>query len=104
MTMKPGVTLDNVQGIAIQAMFKLDELFNELGYPLVITSTTDGKHMVGSLHYVGLAFDLRIRHMPEDVIKDVKLKIVKTLKLLSTRFQVVLEKTHIHVEYDRRIN
>jgi hypothetical protein len=66
------------------------------GRPAIITSTTDGKHMSGSLHYKGLAVDLRIR----DLAPDEQERYYDELKLaLSKLCDVVLESDHIHVEY-----
>jgi len=62
----------------------------------IITSTTDGKHMPGSLHYKGLAVDLRIR----DLAPDEQKRYYNDLKFaLSKLCDVILEKDHIHVEY-----
>lgn len=62
----------------------------------IVTSTTDGKHKKGSLHYVGLAVDLRIK----DLTPVVTGSYYHALKLALSRLcDVILEKDHIHVEY-----
>lgn len=64
----------------------------------VITSVLDGHHMVGSAHFTGNAFDLRIWYLfplpltPESFTKELD-------RLLGEDYDVVLEDTHIHVEF-----
>ena len=64
--------------------------------PAIITSTTDGRHMRGSLHYKGLAVDLRTKDlsMYETINYHTSLK-----SALCKLCDVVLESDHIHVEY-----
>jgi len=62
-----------------------------------ITSGTEGRHSRGSRHYVGLAFDLRMRRLTKEQ-KKILHGMIK--EALTNQFDVVLEKTHIHVEYD----
>jgi len=63
----------------------------------VITSCSDGQHSRGSRHYIGLAFDLRTRNL-NDEQKEALYGMIK--ECLTNQYDVVLEKTHIHVEYD----
>lgn len=71
-----------------------------LGGPdLTVTHTTDGVHAVtNSLHYSGAAADLRIYDVPAQIVQKVIELAKKVLSPLG--FDVVLEKDHIHVEYD----
>jgi hypothetical protein len=63
---------------------------------LVVTSLRDGQHMPGSLHPRGYAADLR-----SSVLGLYKVCVVKQLQLrLGAEYQVVIEETHIHLEYD----
>ena len=64
---------------------------------LTVTSITDGKHSVNSLHYQGRAVDLRNRNL-EDHEQEVALQELR--RHLGKDYDVVLEPTHIHVEYD----
>lgn len=62
---------------------------------IVITSIRDGLHSPGSLHYEGNAFDLRLPS------KSRITKIVAALRReLGSPYDVVLERTHIHIEFD----
>jgi hypothetical protein len=64
--------------------------------PLVVTSLMDGKHSQRSLHYKGLAVDLRIWNLNAPVEQ-----VVTALRsALGEDYDVVLESDHIHVEYD----
>lgn len=95
---KPGVDLSGLSpqiGLAISLAIPLFQSHNA---QLVITSVRDGKHMPGSLHYVGLAVDLRIRELPPHEWEP----IVDQLRLaLSKQYDVILETDppHIHIEY-----
>jgi hypothetical protein len=72
------------------------EIFKKHNTLLVITSLKDRSHTAGSLHYAGLAFDSRIRHIPDSVIVD---RIVDDMKkLLQPDYLVFQESTHIHVQ------
>ena len=64
--------------------------------PAIITSTTDGKHLPDSLHYKGLAVDLRTRDLS---IEDKQLYFSALKFALRKLCDVVLETDHIHVEY-----
>jgi hypothetical protein len=72
-------------------------LYREHGERLTVMHVTDGRHMRGSLHYVGNAADLRFpkRH-PDQIATELR-------KRLGSDFDVVVEKTHIHIEYQPKI-
>lgn len=71
----------------------------ELKMTLWITSGIDGAHMVGSKHYIGEALDMRRSNLvgKEDFVID------KIQKRLGKNYQIILEKTHIHIEYDPNV-
>ena len=70
-----------------------DKVFHS---PLVITECTGGKHGNGSLHYVGLAVDIRKRDFSPFETNE----LIALLKArLSAQYDVVNEKTHIHIEF-----
>ena len=71
--------------------------YNRLGYSCTITSGMEGKHKEGSLHYKGRALDFRTRNIPEEHRGTIRDAVVKAM---GPDFDVVLHKTHMHVEYD----
>ena len=60
---------------------------------LVITSTYEGNHSEGSLHYANLAVDIQRAKNGNTLRKELCLN-------LGRDYDVVLEPTHIHIEYD----
>ena len=94
---KPGVKMNGVRPEIVMAANIAHWVYRDHGYDLTITEFTGGQHSKGSLHYVGAAMDLRTRIIPDDAIKQ---KIADRLQAcLGEQFDVVLEPTHIHVEY-----
>jgi hypothetical protein len=80
------------------AAITAEPIFVAAGQELVITSGTDSKHMEKSLHYAGRALDFRTRDL-----KDLPAvtAVAQSLKgALDRAYDVVVEKDHIHVEYD----
>lgn len=101
---KNNVHLGNLEPVMLLALLFLERKFNKLGHSLVVTSTDDGKHKENSLHYVGLAVDIRIRHIKNELeVGELTDSIQSLLSSLDKHFQVILESTHIHIEYDRGI-
>lgn len=71
--------------------FKLFKIY------MVITSTTDGKHMQNSLHYKGLAIDVRTMDKTDIQVNQ----FVNFLKFhFDKTLDIVIEKDHVHIEYD----
>ena len=96
MKIKPGV---KVHGISPELMLGLSvckEVYHRFGYEFVVTSLTEGDHSRHSLHYAGQAADLRTRHMAESSKEKV---VYEIRKRLTEDYDVVLELTHIHIEY-----
>lgn len=60
---------------------------------LVITSTYEGSHCEGSLHYANLAIDIRCcEHCS---------KLAQTLRqVLGVDYDIIIEMHHLHIEYD----
>lgn len=89
MKIKDGVQMRAMSAQIALAICVADRL---LGGELVLTSVTDGVHSSGSLHYVGQAFDMRLPFKAAIFVEQLK-------EALGAEFDVVLEKDHIHVEF-----
>ena len=86
----------NIVDLAPQLIMVLpviDQIYHdEYNTELVITSGKDGIHGKGSLHYEGKAVDLRTWNVIASLVSRLQ-------AALGPNFDVVLEKDHIHVEY-----
>ncbi len=63
----------------------------------VITAGIDGQHMKDSLHYTGKALDFRTRDLFSG---QQQIWVALCEEKLGPCWDVVLEKDHLHVEYD----
>ena len=70
---------------------------HEMGITVWITSGNDSKHMTGSRHYVNAALDFRRWNLSE---ADLHMFMLKLQGRLGKKYQVILEKDHVHVEKD----
>ena len=106
--MKPGVKFDGIKPQAVQAIRTSAGVFLRHGVgPLVITSIEDGTHVANSLHYKGLAVDMRTRHLPLEsskvVAADIRAELGKNYDVLNEGIGPGYDRqaaAHIHVEYD----
>ena len=62
---------------------------------LIITSTYDGNHSAGSLHYGNDAIDMRYLKSI-----DLKKQVAAIKVLVGKDYDVIAEGNHIHIEYD----
>jgi hypothetical protein len=96
---KPGASLEGVQPETLEAIAVAARVYAKHGIDtLVVTSGTDGKHMVGSLHYKGLAVDLRTRNIDPYVLHLIMRDLQK--ELAPRGYDVIFESTHYHIEFD----
>jgi hypothetical protein len=94
---KKGAILHGLDARMYSAIHKARRVWTRHGKTLVVTSGLDGRHKKGSLHYAGLAVDLRSRYFVPSTRKKVTRELRRSL---GDGFQVIGEKHHIHVEYD----
>ena len=83
----------DLQPVMAKARGKVAQVYTSIGEDLYITSKRDGIHSLGSLHYEGLAIDVRYPQKKEGIIDKLKME-------LGTGFDVIPEGDHIHIEYD----
>lgn len=94
MLLKLGVDISRLNRPCRRALSKVDYVFSLIGEEAVITSTYEGSHSPSSLHYANDAFDVRLPKSDTN-------KIVQSLHgTLGPDFDVILESSHIHIEYD----
>ena len=103
MNIKDGASIENVQWQMFHAALVAEQIYKKFGAECVITAGTDGKHMEGSLHYKGLALDIRTHNVPG---RALQLK-VALQQALGKDYDVVLEAVgtpneHCHLEFDPR--
>lgn len=97
MRLKDGVVLALSENMA-SVLVDMDEIVEMVtGKEMVVTSAREGVHKVGSKHYSGNAVDIRTREL-DSAMKE---RLAKALRAgLGFMYDVVVESTHIHVEYD----
>ena len=92
------VIVRDIKKELIHALAVAEDLWQGAGVELVVTSLNDGNHMEGSLHFEGRAADFRTWNIPSRMLKT---RLVEDLrKQLGPRYDVVVEKDHIHLEWD----
>jgi len=95
--LKLGVSIDRVSRHMRRAYDKIDLVFREFNMEPVITSTYEGSHSPSSLHYDLEDYGATDFRKPR---RDLD-KIVKRLReVLGEDYDVVIMRTHIHVEFD----
>ncbi len=89
-----GIRPETVLGIVVA-----HEVYRRHTDVMWVTSVTDGVHKEGSLHYKGLAADLRVKHIPEGVWERLRDELQVAL---GPHYDVLLERKppHIHLEHD----
>ena len=99
MQLKKGVSIQGIRPELLIAIMIADRVYQVHSCILVLTSVTDGKHSATSLHYSGCAFDCRVRSLEPSQ----RANIVSDLKIsMPNDFDIVLESTHVHIEYQPR--
>lgn len=99
MLLKKGITLQGIKAETIICMYIADSIAKQrFNREITITSLNDGKHMPNSKHYQGYAFDIRTYDWKIQSELQTYIELLK--KDLDFMCDIVLEKDHIHIEYD----
>lgn len=94
---KASVRHNGLQPEITNILPEIERIWRKYGQEVVVTSAMDGTHMHNSKHYEGLAIDLRTRYFD----KIDRLNAFYELKnALGSDYDVVMEISHLHVEYD----
>lgn len=88
------VNLEGVSWRMFRAAAIADSVYKKHGAEAVVTSAKDGEHSQHSLHYEGLAIDLRTRNVPDPEAVRAELQ-----EELGPDYAVIFEGDHIHVQY-----
>lgn len=102
MRLKPGVRILDMRPEIAVAMIVCKSIVESYGAEFVVTSVKDGRHMHGSLHYEGMAMDVRSKSIPADKRVECRDRMKESL---GDEFDVLLEQAgtpneHLHVEFD----
>lgn len=92
-SVKPGVHLFGLQPEMLWAIDRIAECAPD---DVVITSGRGDTHGRASLHYCGMAVDVRTRHLSSE---QIRLWIRDIRALLGNDYDVIFEGNHIHCEY-----
>lgn len=94
MLIKAGVDISRLNREIRRALPKIAGVLNEYVEEFVITSTYEGTHGEGSLHYTNDAIDYRgPGSRSKECVGDIKEKLGKD-------YDVVYKRNHIHTEWD----
>jgi len=94
MLLKAGVDISRLKREARRSLPIVAAVFAAFDEELVITSTYEGTHGEGSLHYSNDAYDVR------EPLKNSASAVMQLKASLGSDYDVVLEADHIHIEYD----
>ena len=94
MLIKAGVDISRLKPPIRKRLSCVNGIYDAAGENMIITSTYEGNHGAGSLHYADLAVDFGYPTiMNADFMIDFK-------ACFHGDYDIVPEKDHIHVEYD----
>jgi len=94
MLIKQGVDISRLNRKIRRGLGIVGRIYNENDEELVITSTYEGNHGAGSLHYGNDAFDIRLPlKCPGTVVARVR-------RGLGSKYDLVERPDHVHIEYD----
>jgi len=94
MLIKSGVNISRLHRDIRRALGIFGDVFLAHDEELVVTSTFEGNHFAGSLHYSNDAFDIR------NPSSDLVLIIRDAADVLGPDYDIIPEGDHIHVEFD----
>ena len=95
MLIKLGVDISRLNRDIRRALTVIDTICSGNGEESVLTSTYDGNHSAGSLHYSNDAFDIATANLIDPTLTYLQIK-----KGLRPGYDVIKEFNHIHIEYD----
>ena len=108
MQIKPGADVRFLRPEVTARLWTIEQCFRHHApdeYTFVLTSGSDGTHSANSLHYKGLAVDIRRWYMADgkrtDLGRNTLGRIRNSLaKALGSDWDIILESSHMHLEFD----
>lgn len=101
MRFKPKVDARFLRQEIVKYLFNIEAIFRyhkkNSRYQLTLTAAHDGIHRIDSKHYEEKAIDLRIWGFKSSQLIEIKQDLDS---LLGPDYQVLIEETHIHLEFD----
>jgi len=94
MLIKAGVDISRLKPPIRKKLPEIAQHYRIRGDELIVTSTYEGNHSEGSLHYADLAIDTELPSKGERAFVE------RLAEELGPDYDVVLEKYHVHTEYD----
>ena len=94
MLIKAGVDISRLNREIRRSLYEVNNFVEDFKEELIITSTYEGNHGAGSLHYSNDAYDIR-RPL---TVQSGGIKIIKGI--LGKSFDIIWKVDHIHIEYD----
>lgn len=103
MRIKASASIQGLKAELLLGLIVVCSVFDKYKVELIVTEVTGGQHKHESLHYVGLAADIRSKHIDSDALKDVLL--AECREALGRDFDMILEslgkeQEHYHLEFD----
>ena len=96
---KKGVVFHCLKKEILDLINLLDTFTNKINKNIWITAARNGKHRKDSYHYLDLALDIRRWNLTSKQIEQMRKYVEDTLGIF---YDFVLEKNHIHIEFDKR--
>ena len=97
MLIKAGVDISRLNREIRRSLPKVEAVYDQYIEDFIITSTFEGNHGSGSLHYADDAYDVGL---PSENVKEIFNAIKEDL---GASYDVVWEGDHIHIEYDPKV-
>jgi len=94
MLIKAGVDISRLNREIRRSLLAVDQFVRDFQEELTITSTFEGNHGAGSLHYSNDAYDFR-RPL---TVQGGTLKLLRGM--IGDDYDIVWKADHIHIEYD----
>lgn len=102
LSIKPNAVIEGLKPEILLGLMVVERIFGSHGFNTVVTELMGGKHSEGSLHYKGLAVDIRSKHIAQEHLKLTLLE--DAARALGPAYDLILEapgtdNEHYHLEF-----